>query len=188
MLPPGCPALSCQHRVPARVPLVSAGSEDGLSGCFAEGVTSNTSDSESSSSKCASLLLSHLRVCVHSHLVLSRWCFCSEAVPSCWWHRDAGPAAISGYGVQDNSGLAAGSAPITLSAPLQACSAPTAVPTHIQACSGGEGRRMLILDGCEHLSSVRGVAGAGRLLPVLTHLSSALFQKDKRTLSCHTSQ
>lgn len=59
-----CPALSHQHWVPARVPLVSAGSEDGLSGCFAEGVTSNTSDSESSSSKCASLLLSHLCVCV----------------------------------------------------------------------------------------------------------------------------
>lgn len=46
------------------MPVASARSQGGLSGCFAEGVTSNTSDSESSSSKCAPLLLSHLRVCV----------------------------------------------------------------------------------------------------------------------------
>lgn len=44
------------------------------------------------------------------------------------------------------------------------------------------------MDGCESLSSVPGVAGAGRLLPTFTCLSLALFQKDKRTLSCHTSR
>ena len=60
----------------APVPSVRASSEGGLSGCFAEGVTSNTSDSESSSSKCVSRLLSHLcaRVCMCVHVL---------ALPSC---------------------------------------------------------------------------------------------------------
>lgn len=73
---PGSVALG--HSWAAPVPSTRAPSEGGLSGCFAEGVTSNTSDSESSSSKCASRLLS--RPCAYVHV-----CMCVHvlALPSC---------------------------------------------------------------------------------------------------------